>query len=49
MLANELAAAWNLIRARAAPNSSAIRRLTWEESTEELLRVVIDENWYWMA
>lgn len=48
-LANELANAWRLITLGAAPNSGSMQKLTWEESTEALLKVVIDQNWYWQA
>jgi glycosyltransferase involved in cell wall biosynthesis len=47
ILATEIAGAWKQIQARTAPNSNAINRLSWEQSTEQLLKVVIDDNWYW--
>ena len=46
-LADELALAWHLCKSRKAPDSRTMPRLTWEESTDALLSVVVDENWYW--
>lgn len=33
--------------AKTSPCSSGLKRLTWTESTESLLKVVIENNWYW--
>jgi glycosyltransferase involved in cell wall biosynthesis len=46
-LADELALAWHLCKSGKAPDSRTMPRLTWEESTDALLSVVVDENWYW--
>ena len=46
-LADELALAWKLCKSGKAPDSRTIPRLTWEESTDALLSVVLDEHWYW--
>ena len=46
-LADELAVAWTLAKSGKAPDTRLLRRLTWEESTDALLGVVVDQNWYW--
>jgi glycosyltransferase involved in cell wall biosynthesis len=48
-LAEELALAWALVQSGKAPDVRMLPRLTWEESTDALLRVVVDQNWYWSA
>lgn len=45
-LANDLERAWDLIQSGSAPKSAGIKSLTWEESAENLLKVIIDQNWY---
>ena len=45
LLARELAAWWDRKLAQQLPDTSKMPRLTWEESTNALLNVVLDNNW----
>lgn len=38
---------WNLKESGSLPDTRNMPRLTWEESAEQMLKVVIDENWLW--
>lgn len=46
-LADELALAWHLCKSGKAPDSRNMPLLTWEQSTDGLLSVVLDQKWYW--
>jgi glycosyltransferase involved in cell wall biosynthesis len=46
-LFHDLGAAWRSVQAGTAPRSSAISFLSWEDSTDALLKVVLDQDWYW--
>jgi len=48
-LADELSDAWTRAKSGKAPDTRMLPRLTWEESTDALLGVVVDQNWYWSA
>jgi glycosyltransferase involved in cell wall biosynthesis len=47
LLSEELSAAWNRMKSGTAPCSSKMPRLTWDESTDALLTVLLDHRWYW--
>jgi len=38
---------WSLRERGSLPDTRNMPRLTWEESAEQMLRVVMDENWLW--
>ena len=38
---------WELSRLGMLPDSRNIPKLNWEESAEELLKVVLEDNWFW--
>ena len=45
-LSTELRQSWELIKSGLAPISGEIAKLSWKDSTENLLNVVIDQKWY---
>ena len=47
VLARDLNAVWQRLQLGTAPQSSSMPRLSWEESTNALMHVVIGQNWYW--
>lgn len=38
---------WNLKNSESLPDTHKMPRLTWEESAEQMLKVVMDGNWLW--
>lgn len=38
---------WNLRKSGTLPDTHNMPRLTWEESAEQMLKVVVDGNWLW--
>ena len=42
----DLKRCFELISNGLAPESNEISKLSWSESAEQLLRVVVDQNWY---
>jgi glycosyltransferase involved in cell wall biosynthesis len=46
-LAEEIAAWWVRFKDGLVPHSKNMSRLTWEQSAEKLLDVVIDGSWCW--
>jgi glycosyltransferase involved in cell wall biosynthesis len=48
-LANDLGLAHSRIQTGEAPNSALMPRLTWDESGVQLLKVILDDNWYWTS
>lgn len=38
---------WNLRKSGSLPDMRNMPRLTWEKSAEQMIKVVIDENWLW--
>ena len=40
---------WDRRQANAVPDTRDMPRLTWEESAEALLSVVLDDRWHWVA
>jgi len=49
LLAAAIGSWWERRRANAVPDTRAMPMLSWEQSTEALLRVVADGEWYWTA
>lgn len=38
---------WNLKQSGLIPDTHKMPKLTWEESAEQMLKVIIEENWLW--